>query len=319
MAYEKQNFQQGQILTAEAMNKIEEELARKKSWDELGDKPFYSEYKDAVLFPETTIEFSSDNEIFNFEISLINGQEYTVVWDGKEYKETAFPSKYYGQTFIVVGNASLFGGGDNTGEPFAIGSLVGQGLAGAFTSTPGVTSKAEIKYVEETVRPLDKKYLDLDWMPGEVEADLSIIVPEKNFVSAGSGYDLENVFFDVVAKYSKMKVVYDGVTYECDVRHYPNICYAGNGALRDTALTYPDTGEDFCVFFTNTWSAVYTRDNGVSHTISVSGLEQYVHLPARYNGGTPTGILIKDSKNYDIYRITTENGELKITMVASGN
>lgn len=43
MAYETHKFEDGQVLGAQQLNEMDEELARKKSWEELGDRPFYEE------------------------------------------------------------------------------------------------------------------------------------------------------------------------------------------------------------------------------------------------------------------------------------
>ena len=59
MSYEKQNFEDGQVLEAEHLNKMEDELARPKSWNELANRPFYKEER--VIFEKQTVELVEDN------------------------------------------------------------------------------------------------------------------------------------------------------------------------------------------------------------------------------------------------------------------
>ena len=76
------------------------------------------------ILPQQELAFVDDDSLYFGTapaISLIAGEQYIVVWDGVEYETTAVMYEAFGGNGI--GNASLLGLGDDTGEPFAIGVI----------------------------------------------------------------------------------------------------------------------------------------------------------------------------------------------------
>lgn len=75
------------------------------------------------VLPETTFVLSSGGTyVFGSCISFTPGTEYTVTWNGVEYKCVCAETKLLGPTANLLGNAASKGGED-TGEPFAIYSV----------------------------------------------------------------------------------------------------------------------------------------------------------------------------------------------------
>lgn len=111
MAYEKQNFEDGQVLKAENLNKMEDELAREKSWGELGDKPFLV----ANLNYETFALDMTPEEIF--EVTRSGGTvlfAMTMTPISVDTDETGIYAVYASSIGMVVDN----------GEGLAIGSVL---------------------------------------------------------------------------------------------------------------------------------------------------------------------------------------------------
>lgn len=101
--------------------------AGKPSWEDLLDKPFYEEDNREVFFPEVEGGFVLHEGFGLYVIadtkpdSLIIGETYTVIWDGKEYVCTAVDASSLndGAEMVAIGNGASFGLSGNN-EPFAI-------------------------------------------------------------------------------------------------------------------------------------------------------------------------------------------------------
>lgn len=174
MAYTKQNFEDGQVLKAEHLNKIETELAREKSWNELKDKPFEVIVGEVVLLELTQLvdadESSCPNSVewdlkysypeFDFR-KISAGDRVLINVDGNVYDLTAVDLYGDGMT-ILVGNPLAVTGEDN-GIPFSLRSY--SGLTGWFCEfvmhyTSIVTGHTlGVSYIAETVKKIETKYL----------------------------------------------------------------------------------------------------------------------------------------------------------------
>lgn len=162
MAYEKLNLQNGIVLTAEHLAHLEdgiEAAGGASSWNALTDKPFGEETK-AVL-PEDTFEWFSDlggvysGPLPTFDLEV--GKTYLVLWDGEEFPCVATSAVFNGAETLGVGNLSITGLGENTGEPFVIGVLADGSDAAAYTTDAGESHT--IGVLGEVVKPLDRKFI----------------------------------------------------------------------------------------------------------------------------------------------------------------
>ena len=100
------------------------------NWDAAEGEPGYvqnrTHWKEYVSKQETILEETSVS--FNNEMSslyglgtekVISGKPYIVYWNGAKYECTAFEASYS----VFLGNGSLSGEGDDTGEPFCMEML----------------------------------------------------------------------------------------------------------------------------------------------------------------------------------------------------
>lgn len=87
-------------------------------------------------------------------LDIVGGQTYTVSWDGTEYKCVCFTIN----SIPALGNLSIAGGGDDTGEPFVYAN--NPSIGGAFnTLDTSASHTISVTKTEETVTPIDEKYL----------------------------------------------------------------------------------------------------------------------------------------------------------------
>ena len=84
-------------------------------------------------------------------LELAVGQTYTVSWDGTEYECVC----YAFNSAPMLGNLSIFGLGDNTGEPFLYVST-GKSF---ITLDTAASHTISVKTVGEVITPIDEKYL----------------------------------------------------------------------------------------------------------------------------------------------------------------
>lgn len=129
------------------------------SWNDLIDKPFYTSVEFGEIVPSRSVEFSEQQGFViasNFppnDTKLVNGEEYTITWDGVQYKCTLFGT----DGRLYLGNIGIMQGSEGTGEPFLMitsnGSSWQTVTKEARTHTVGISGKTEV------VHPIDGKYL----------------------------------------------------------------------------------------------------------------------------------------------------------------
>ena len=136
-------------------------------WNKMKNKPFYSEFSNECILPETTVAFSDDGEgMFDSAPTLTAGYEYTVNWNGTEYKRVAQTVEEDGaQVGVAIGDLCLLSGGASTGEPFVI-LVVDPSLVATIGGTNmcmaldgSASAVISIYRDEEVIYPIDPKYL----------------------------------------------------------------------------------------------------------------------------------------------------------------
>lgn len=111
------------------------------SWNDLTDKPFGDNADGTVtqldnkylaifdhqaasqtdILPETSVSFVSGEGAPEAVAVLADGETYHVAWNGTVYVLTAKGVVFDGIAGIAIGNTSIIGAGDDTGEPFVLG------------------------------------------------------------------------------------------------------------------------------------------------------------------------------------------------------
>ena len=129
LAYEKQNFKDGDILTAEQLNHIEDGIDTLGVVPDLSvndesdpayvkNRPFYQgDPVETVLLEESTVSFTNGSGGILSTFEAVIGDTYTVYWDGTVYERQCF-SLAEDASIQVIGNKSIVGAGSDTGEPF---------------------------------------------------------------------------------------------------------------------------------------------------------------------------------------------------------
>jgi hypothetical protein len=124
---------------------------------------------------DKTITVAS-NQFMEYEIvPLLEGNTYTVTWDGVAHTCVAFPMVYNSAPAVALGNPVIFGTGENNDMPFVFLSNESFGVCGGAALTDG---EHTIKITEE-VKVYQK--LDAHYMPdGFLPYTLSVL--EMDFV-----------------------------------------------------------------------------------------------------------------------------------------
>ena len=108
-----------------------------------------------TIMEEQEVAFASGEGKYTASLTeafeIAEGQTYTVNWDGTEYECVC----YAFNSIPILGNSSLFGAGDDTGEPFL---YVSTGRA-FITLDAAASHTISVKTVVEVITPIDEKYL----------------------------------------------------------------------------------------------------------------------------------------------------------------
>ena len=85
---------------------------------------------------------------------IVEGQTYTVNWDGTEYECVCSTV----QSSLALGNLSIMGEGDDTGEPFIYANTPNTGSAFATLDT-AASHTISVTKTEEIVTPMAEEFL----------------------------------------------------------------------------------------------------------------------------------------------------------------
>lgn len=131
------------------------------SWNDLTDRPFGDEL--GYIIPETTVDYSDEDEANNGEFLvdtlLVAGKTYVVNWEGVDYTCKCVAVSEDGVTMTCIGNSIAFGGED-TGEPFAIGTSAAEGVKFGFvTAIDEAVTSFTFSVKSEVAIPIPAQYL----------------------------------------------------------------------------------------------------------------------------------------------------------------
>ena len=117
--------------------------------------------QNTTLMEEQELAFNTSNgTIYVGEptnpLEIVVGQTYTVKWDGTEYECVGVA---LAQNVPIIGNLSIYGIGNDTGEPFIYSYNSNQAAGGFATLDTSASHTISVKTIAETVTPIDEKYL----------------------------------------------------------------------------------------------------------------------------------------------------------------
>lgn len=269
-------------LTEEQLQKIEANITDKVKdnilnlrYDDLKEKPFYAEDANVYVLPEQTYtveEPDGDAIVFLTPFELDEGKEYTVKWNGTEYKCICSVMQQEGVDGYFVGNTIIVGGED-TSEPFGIMSIPAMGMAMAVAIDGSTSVTMSVYYEGENIHKLDNKFLDLEWIP---KGKLTLLAKEKT-VSNTIGKGFPDLNKSMVYDGMELVVYYDGVRYELTV-----VDLGSEGFFTDNYMRYlqGDLTVPFALnFVSNRTNLMCVNEN--EHTASVYAVE-YEKIPKKF-------------------------------------
>ena len=112
-----------------------------------------------TLMEEQELEFALMGDAYGTHLTnpleIVEGQTYTVKWDGTEYN--CICSLIHG-AILTFGNQSIKGKGDDTGEPFVYSNVPDIG-SDFFTLDTSASHTISVKTTEEIVTPMAEEFL----------------------------------------------------------------------------------------------------------------------------------------------------------------
>ena len=258
-----------------------------------------------TVMEEQEVAFALNEGIYGARLTeafeIVGGQTYKVSWDGTEYECVcfAFNSGY------ALGNPSIFGGGDDTGEPFLY-------MSGAFgTLDTSASHTISVKTTAETVTPMTYDYMPDGYPKKSVQTTTLMEEQELAFVfdsnTGLSGGTLPTgIEIDVGQTYG---VNWDGTEYKCVGKpaFTAHTSALGNLSLANLGA---DTGEPFFYVYDNTKTSgtFATVDTATAHTINIKKIEETV-IPMAEEF-LPAVALITYDSNTSTYSSEFSNDEL---------
>ena len=213
-----------------------------------------------TLIEEQELAFATTNSTIYFAnlpstLDIVEGKTYTVNWDGTEYKcvGAVFDSRH------ILGNLSILGMGDDTGEPFLC--VPAEGRVGTLdTSATHTISVTEL----EAITPIDEKYLPT------IPADKLPTIPVIEFttrISDSIANDAQPSFTVSNLSYSEIYALVEKGNFQIKdsggVNYRPICCEIGSsGDIAVSILVFTSTGAIYAqlvctanqtMFYRNLW------------------------------------------------------------------
>lgn len=112
-----------------------------------------------TLMEEQRLAFTLEEGFYAAQLTnaveIVVDQTYTVNWDGTEYECVC----YSFNSRRALGNLSIYGGGNDTGEPFIYLYDSSQSVAGFTTHDTSPSHTISIKRIDEIVIPMAEEFL----------------------------------------------------------------------------------------------------------------------------------------------------------------
>ena len=127
--------------------------------DYVKNRPFYTgDPVETVLVEESTVTFEEGGGLYEAEFpstfEATAGDTYKVTWDGTVYECTCVDL----DETLVLGNLSVVGAGSDTGEPFVMSVINGEGIW-LITTDSSTSHTFSISGMVAPVVKIDKRYL----------------------------------------------------------------------------------------------------------------------------------------------------------------
>lgn len=261
---------------------------------------------------DTTLTGGPEEMPIMDKLSLVEGKEYIVHWNGAEYKCAA--QNVQGEiTMTGIGNLGAVEGGSDTGEPFVIVVLPGatadeMGYYGAAIALDGSETVAVKVIAEgETVHRIPSKFIgDYEQPAWGKREGAGVLFTEKDIVQdMDNNYIGKKVTAEAGRKYT---VVLNGTKYEQIASEFtvggiPMILIGDVAAMEN----YPAASVPFCILIGDLSASGMPGKYGMvtllgydaPETITVSDDAGIQKIPMDYlGGGAGTHGVVEDEKVY---------------------
>ena len=137
-----------------------------------------------IDYPEAPFEPATSGTSYRVTLpdpfEIVAGKTYTVNWDGTEYEciGVALPRNMY-----IIGNLSIKGGGDDTGEPFLYTYEAAIPIGQFTTLDTAASHTISVKKTVETVTPMAEEFLPnipADKLPAGANSTTVFYLVRKN-------------------------------------------------------------------------------------------------------------------------------------------
>lgn len=118
---------------------------------------------------------------------IVEGQTYTINWDGTEYECVGIVVKSHSS----LGNLSIGGMGDDTGEPFIYAYDARQAVGGFLTLDTAASHTISVKTTVKIITPIDEKYLPEN-LATKADVDNVQTIAENARITAENAKDTAN-------------------------------------------------------------------------------------------------------------------------------
>ena len=112
-----------------------------------------------TLMEEQALAFTLSDAVYMAPITnafeIVVGQTYTVKWDGTEYECVGFAFN----SIPGIGNLSIMGAGDDTGEPFLYSYKTNEAYGQFVTLDTSATHTISVKTTDETIIPMSAEFI----------------------------------------------------------------------------------------------------------------------------------------------------------------
>ena len=139
---------------------------------------------------EQQVAFTSGDYFYVTQMTnafeVVVGQTYTINWDGTEYECVGV-----GEDPYMLGNLSIAGMGDDTGEPFVYGYDARRAFGTFLTLDTAASHTISVKTTEEIVTPIDEKYLPEN-LATKADVENVQTIAENAQITANSAHNTAN-------------------------------------------------------------------------------------------------------------------------------
>ena len=154
-----------------------------------------------TLMEEQQVAFTLSGGLYTAQLTnafeIVEGQTYTVNWDGTEYECVGSVLN----SLTMIGNLSIMGVGDDTGEPFVYGYDARRAVGAFITLDTSASHTIRVKTTEETVTPMAEGYLPEN-IATKADVEVAQTTAENAQTTADSNKEVLDGVFSSVATFT---------------------------------------------------------------------------------------------------------------------